>query len=716
MSRFALLIVLLCVITLGAGSLARPKVASAETTLDFFCSLGEQTFTVPAGVTQMDVELIGGHGATIANGVPARSDGISARLINLTPGQTLYLEVGCNSNGNAGGFNGGGSGGTGALNAFGGGGASDIRTSPRTVALAASDTRIIVAAGSGGRGANASTGTGGNGGTANLFTPFAGSDGKCTPSCSPGPKGGGAATSSAGGAGGAQLGGSIGSPGVLGTGGRGGNGSGSAGGGGGGYYGGGGGGGGDSSAGGAGGGAGIAYVAPGQVTSVLSGSTPEDPRISLKFVEGPRISLLATPGTVPLGGSSTLKLTLGNLNFASLTNISTTISLPAGLPLGSPALISNGCGGTVSASDGGSTVQVSGVTLSTLFCDISLKIVANTIGSKLITATPPTANEASSTVGATTTVSVLVSPSITSAAATSFNSGVLGSFTVTATGSPVPTITRTGTLPSGVNFVNNGNGTATLSGTPGSNVGGAFPLTFSASNGVGQTAVQQFTLNIIPLSGTAPAFTNAVSSMIYPVGTFASFTFTTTGSPTPVLTISGPRPGSLNFVDNHDGTATYGGVASSGDQGGGQVTITAANGIAPDAIFLFAIDIVGIAPVITSATGATFFVGTPGSFSVTATGTPTMSFSEVGALPAGLSFNPATGVLSGTPAVGSGGSYSLTITATNLVYPDATQSFILTVTTPCTAGTKGCAPPTIVIPGPPASPPVLVVPHGPKGS
>ena len=39
-------------------------------------------------------------------------------------------------------------------------------------------------------------------------------------------------------------------------------------------------------------------------------------------------------------------------------------------------------------------------------------------------------------------------------------------FTVTTAGTPTPAITVTGTLPAGVTFVDNGDGTATLAGTP----------------------------------------------------------------------------------------------------------------------------------------------------------------------------------------------------------------------------------------------------------
>ena len=57
-------------------------------------------------------------------------------------------------------------------------------------------------------------------------------------------------------------------------------------------------------------------------------------------------------------------------------------------------------------------------------------------------------------------------PQITSAASATFTPGIAGTFTVTATGTPVVTLTETGALPAGVTFVDNGDGTATLSGAP----------------------------------------------------------------------------------------------------------------------------------------------------------------------------------------------------------------------------------------------------------
>ena len=72
-----------------------------------------------------------------------------------------------------------------------------------------------------------------------------------------------------------------------------------------------------------------------------------------------------------------------------------------------------------------------------------------------------------------------------------------GIFTVTTTGFPAPTLTLGGAaLPAGVTFVDNGNGTGTLSGTPAAGTGGTYAITFTATNGVGSTAPQAFTLTV----------------------------------------------------------------------------------------------------------------------------------------------------------------------------------------------------------------------------
>src|SRR4029077_10397474 len=128
---------------------------------------------------------------------------------------------------------------------------------------------------------------------------------------------------------------------------------------------------------------------------------------------------------------------------------------------------------------------------------------------------------------------------------TTFAVGTAGSFTVTATGAPTPSLSRAGTLPSGVTFVDNGNGTATLSGTPAAGTAGTYPITITASNGVGSPANQAFNLTV----RQAPAITSA-NNTTFTVGTAGSFTVTTTGVPTPSLSRAGTLPSGVTFVDN----------------------------------------------------------------------------------------------------------------------------------------------------------------------
>lgn len=91
-----------------------------------------------------------------------------------------------------------------------------------------------------------------------------------------------------------------------------------------------------------------------------------------------------------------------------------------------------------------------------------------------------------------------------------------------------------------------------------------------------------------------------------------------------------------------------------------------------------------VAPKITSANVIAFTEASAGSFTVTATGTPTPVISEVGTLPAGVTFS--AGKLSGTPSLGTAGSYTLSFSAQNGTAPDASQSFTLTVLAAQTAG------------------------------
>ena len=85
-------------------------------------------------------------------------------------------------------------------------------------------------------------------------------------------------------------------------------------------------------------------------------------------------------------------------------------------------------------------------------------------------------------------------PAITSANSVSFTAGSPGFFTLETTGFPIPSLSESGALPSGITFADNHNGTGTLSGT--TSASGSYPITFGASNGVGSPASQAFTLTV----------------------------------------------------------------------------------------------------------------------------------------------------------------------------------------------------------------------------
>ena len=180
----------------------------------------------------------------------------------------------------------------------------------------------------------------------------------------------------------------------------------------------------------------------------------------------------------------------------------------------------------------------------------------------------------------------------------------------------------------------------------------------------------------ISLSGTAtepqgPAITSG-SSTTFTVNSSGSFTVTATGNPAPTLSATGALPAGVTFSP----AGVLSGTPAAGAGGAYLLAITASNGVGSSATQTFTLT-VDQAPAITSGSSATFTVGSSGSFTVTATGYPAPTLSAIGALPAGVTFSG--GVLSGTPAAGTGGAYSLAITASNGVGSSATQTFTLTV-------------------------------------
>jgi hypothetical protein len=93
-------------------------------------------------------------------------------------------------------------------------------------------------------------------------------------------------------------------------------------------------------------------------------------------------------------------------------------------------------------------------------------------------------------------------------------------------------------------------------------------------------------------------------------------------------------------------------------------------------------------PQFVSPSQATFTLGIANSFTVKLEG-PHASFSGVpGALPPGISFDPATGILSGKPTALTTGAYYLTFTAKDGAGNNSTQDFTLVIQQPITPATE----------------------------
>jgi hypothetical protein len=303
---------------------------------------------------------------------------------------------------------------------------------------------------------------------------------------------------------------------------------------------------------------------------------------------------------------------------------------------------------------------------------------AGTGGTHAVTVSASNGVPSDATQSFTLTVTELAG--ITSAPTATFTTGTAGSFTVTTTaGFPTATtLTETGALPGGLTFTDNGDGTATLAGTPVSGSGGTYSLTLTATNSAGGTS-QSFTLTV-----DEPPTITSVDQATFEVGTAGSFTVTTSaGNPTAtVVSLTGTLPSGVAFVDNGDGTATLSGTPATGTGGTYVTSLTASNGIAPDATQSFTLTVEETAG-ITSSDATTFTVGSAGTFTVTSSAgfPPGTTLTRTGALPAGVTFTDngdGTATLAGTPAAGEGGSYALTLKATNSV-GTTSQAFTLTV-------------------------------------
>jgi hypothetical protein len=131
------------------------------------------------------------------------------------------------------------------------------------------------------------------------------------------------------------------------------------------------------------------------------------------------------------------------------------------------------------------------------------------------------------------------------------------SFSVMAAGVPAPSLSLSGSLPGGLHFTDNGNGTGVISGVPQPGSTGSWGLAVTAHNGSGPDATQSLRITVIP----AATSTGVVWSSLNPSKAGEAVTFGVTV--TDVSPASGVPTGQLTI---HDGSASIwsGAVPSSG--------------------------------------------------------------------------------------------------------------------------------------------------------
>jgi hypothetical protein len=297
------------------------------------------------------------------------------------------------------------------------------------------------------------------------------------------------------------------------------------------------------------------------------------------------------------------------------------------------------------------------------------------------------------------TINVNVSPQLAIISPPSMNvtAGTPVNFTVVATGNPTPALSMDPSFfLGGLTFTDNRNGTATISGIYSSTVAitcekisppGPCGIIATSTQG---TIVQQFALNVtLPPQALIPGCAiNPQSQSVCPGTTFYAnapnqILLTTTDATTPVTAwgltgwIPSVLPSWLSVRNNGNGTALLQGTPPLGTTGTFSVLLSPTAAYTNPRSHIYPVTVVST-PIFTSPSTSVFTVGVPASFSIYANmGTISLS----GTLPKGLSFlgGGSNAMISGTPAPGTGGQYTLTLKDDAGTSGTATQSLTLNV-------------------------------------
>jgi hypothetical protein len=282
-------------------------------------------------------------------------------------------------------------------------------------------------------------------------------------------------------------------------------------------------------------------------------------------------------------------------------------------------------------------------------------------------------------------------PGFTSAPVIDADEGVEYSYAVTTADADlgeIPAITAP-TLPAWLTFTNNGDGTASLSGTPGAGDAGDHDVVLRASDGIAATD-QIFTITVtgIPDPNNPPAF-DSTPVTAATEGTAYLYEAEASDADGDTLTMTAPTlPAWLTFSDNGDGTATLMGTPGAGDAGDHDVSVVVSDGTGM-AEQEFVITVSAITPPPNNAPAFTSTAVIDASEGTTYTYDITTSDADAGdeltitaaTLPDWLTVNDngdGTAALTGTPAAGDVGDHDVSLEVSDGA-DTAVQEFTITV-------------------------------------
>ncbi|MDY4375274.1 putative Ig domain-containing protein [Pectobacterium carotovorum] len=239
--------------------------------------------------------------------------------------------------------------------------------------------------------------------------------------------------------------------------------------------------------------------------------------------------------------------------------------------------------------------------------------------------------------------------------------------------------------------------TGTFSGTPTSGDIGNLTIKVTATDGSSASVSTTFSLTVTTVN-EAPVVSGTIAAQSIAQGgslnvTVPAGTFTDPDGDTLTLSATLADGTALpSWLSFNPATGTFSGTPANGDVGSLTIKITATDGSNASVSTTFGLTVTNVndAPVV-SGTIAAQSIAQGGSLNVTIpagtftdpdgdTLTLSATLADGTALPAWLSFNPATGTFSGTPANGDVGSLSIRVTATDGSNASVSTTFGLTVT------------------------------------